>query len=345
MLKYGMIFATTSLLLAGAALSATAEELHIYAWGGGEVPQEIVDDFAKETGIDVTLDTYDSNETMLAKLSAGASGYDLVEPTQNAVQVLAKQGLLLELDHSKLPNLANLGATFKDVSYDPGQKFSVPYVWGTTGFAYNEDCVKQPVTSWKALWDPQYQGRIFMLDNMLSAYIVALQVNGFHAGTSKPEEIEKATQSLIEQKKILGGYNSSSFPELVASGEACIVQAWNNNVSQVLAENPKVHYVIPDEGGSMWIDGFAIPKNAKNVEAAYKFMDYIMKPEVAAKAANLSKAATVIDAAKALLPKEVAENQAIYPPADKLKKVDFILDVGDAMKLYQDGWTKLKTAQ
>ncbi|MGV1831933.1 ABC transporter substrate-binding protein [Agrobacterium vitis] len=345
MLKYGLLIATTSLLLAGTALSATAEELHIYAWGGGEVPQEIVDDFAKETGIDVTMDTYDSNETMLAKLSAGASGYDLVEPTQNAVQVLAKQGLLLELDHSKLPNLGNLGATFKDVSYDPGLKFNVPYVWGTTGLAYNDDCVKQPVTSWKALWDPQYQGRIFMLDNMLSAYIVALQVNGFHAGTSKPEEIEKATQSLIEQKKVLGGYNSSSFPELVSSGEACIVQAWNNNVSQVLTENPKVHYVIPDEGGSMWIDGFAIPKNAKNIEAAYKFMDYIMKPEVAAKAATLSKAATVIDAAKALLPKEVADNQAIYPAADKLKKVDFILDVGDAMKLYQDGWTKLKTAQ
>ncbi|MEI5676725.1 spermidine/putrescine ABC transporter substrate-binding protein [Mesorhizobium sp. CGMCC 1.15528] len=344
MLKYGMLLATTSLLLAGTALTASAEELHIYAWAS-ELPQEIVDDFAKETGINVTMDTYDSNETMMAKLSAGASGYDLVEPSQYTVQVLVKQGLLTELDHAKLPNLSNLGAAFKDVSYDPGQKFSVPYIWGTTGLAYNEDCVKQPITSWKAMWDPQYEGRVYMLDNMLAAYIAGLQVNGLHAGTANPEEIEKATQSLIEQKKILGGYNSSNFGELVASGEACIVQAWNSNVTQILDENPKVHYVIPEEGGSMWIDGFAIPKNAKNVDAAYKFIDYIMKPEVAAKAANLSKSATVVDAAKALLPKEVAENQAIYPPADKLKKVDFILDVGDAMKLYQDGWTKVKTAQ
>lgn len=334
----------TSVSLIAFASGASAAELNIYAWSG-EVPQEIVDDFAKETGITVTFDTYDSNETMMAKLSAGASGYDLIEPSQYTVQVLAKQGLLQELDHAKIPNLGNLGAPFKEVSYDPGQKWSVPYIWGTTGFAYNEDCVKTPPTSWKALWDPQYEGRIYMLDNMLAAYIAGLQVNGFKAGTTTPAEIEKATQSLIEQKKVLGGYNSTNFGDLVASGEACIVQGWNGNIAQVMATNPKVKYVVPDEGGSMWIDGFAIPKSAKNVEEAYRFIDYIMRPEVAAKAANLSKSATVIDKAKELLPKEVVENAAIYPPEDKLMKADFILDVGDATKLYQDGWTKVKTAQ
>lgn len=333
-----------SVSLIAFASGASAAELNIYAWSG-EVPQEIVDDFAKETGITVTFDTYDSNETMMAKLSAGASGYDLIEPSQYTVQVLAKQGLLKELDHAKIPNLGNLGAPFKDVSYDPGQKWSVPYIWGTTGFAYNEDCVKTPPTSWKALWDPQYEGRIYMLDNMLAAYIAGLQVNGFKAGTTTPAEIEKATQSLIDQKKVLGGYNSTNFGDLVASGEACIVQGWNGSIAQVMATNPKVKYVVPDEGGSMWIDGFAIPSSAKNVEEAYKFIDYITRPDVAAKAANLSKSATVIDKAKELLPKEVVENAAIYPAEDKLMKADFILDVGDATKLYQDGWTKVKTAQ
>ncbi|PTM87768.1 ABC transporter substrate-binding protein [Mycoplana dimorpha] len=323
---------------------ASAAELNIYAWSG-EVPQEIVDDFAKETGITVTFDTYDSNETMMAKLSAGASGYDLIEPSQYTVQVLAKQGLLQELDHAKIPNIGNLGAPFKNVSFDPGQKWSVPYIWGTTGLAYNEDCVKTPPTSWKALWDPQYEGRIYMLDNMLAAYIAGLQVNGFDAGTTKAEEIEKATQSLIEQKKVLGGYNSTNYGDLLATGEACLVQGWNGSIAQVMATNPKVKYVIPEEGGSMWIDGFAIPKSAKNVEEAYKFIDYIMRPDVAAKAADLSKSATVIDKAKELLPKEVVENAAIYPPEAALMKADFILDVGDATKLYQDGWTKVKTAQ
>lgn len=342
MKKWKTLLASGSLI--AFASGASAAELNIYAWSG-EVPQEIVDDFAKETGITVTFDTYDSNETMMAKLSAGASGYDLIEPSQYTVQVLAKQGLLQELDHARIPNIGNLGAPFKNVSFDPGQKWSVPYIWGTTGLAYNEDCVKTPPTSWKVLWDPQYEGRIYMLDNMLAAYIAGLQVNGYDAGTTRPEEIEKATQSLIEQKRVLGGYNSTNFGDLVASGEACLVQGWNGSIAQVMATNPKVKYVIPEEGGSMWIDGFAIPKSAKNVEEAYKFIDYVMRPDVAAKAANLSKSATVIDKAKELLPKDVVENAAIYPPEETLMKADFILDVGDATKLYQDGWTKVKTAQ
>lgn len=335
---------TSGLILSTVTLPALAAELHIYAWSS-EIPQEVINDFARQTGIKVTMDTYDSNETMMAKLSAGAAGYDIVEPSQYTVQVLAKQHLLTELDHSKLTNLGNLGASFHQVKYDPGQHYSVPYVWGTTGLAYNSDCVKKTITSWSALWDKAYQGRIFMLDNMFSAYIAALQLNGFHAGTTSPAEIKKATESLIAQKKVLGGYNSSNYTDLLISGEACVVEAYNYNVAQILKDNPTIHYVIPSEGGSMWIDSLAIPKSAKNIDAAYAFINYMMQPEVAAKAATLSKSATVIDKAKALLPKAVAENPAIYPPADQLKKVDFILDIGEATKLYQDGWTQVKTAQ
>lgn len=342
-MKHSRIFLASAILVAFVS-STSAAELNIYAWSG-EVPQEVIDDFSKETGIAVTLDTYDSNETMLAKLSAGASGYDLVEPTQYAVQVLSKQGQLQELDHGRIPNIGNLGASFKEVSYDPGQKWSVPYLWGTTGMAYNEDCVKTPPTSWKALWDPQYAGRIYMLDNMLAAYIVGLQVHGFHSGSTDPVEIEKATRSLIEQKKVLGGYNSTNFAELLASGEACLAEAWSGPIAQAMATNTKIKYVLPDEGGTMWIDGFSIPKSAKNVDEAYKFIDYVMRPDVAAKVSLLSKSATVIDEAKKLLPPEIVENQAIYTPEDKLKKADFDLDRGEATRFYQDGWTKVKTAQ
>ncbi|WP_426780171.1 ABC transporter substrate-binding protein [Pseudomonas aeruginosa] len=331
-------------ILAGSAQLQAAQSLHIYAWSS-ELPQEILDDFSKRTGIDVSLDTFDSNETLIAKLSAGASGYDLIEPSQYAVQILAKKGLVEELDHKRLPGLVNLSETFRQVSYDVGNKYSVPYVWGTTGLAYNDECVKTPITSWKALWDPAYSGRIYMLDNMLSAYIAAMQVNGFRSGSADRAEVEKATASLIEQKKILGGYNSTNFADLVASGEACVVQAYNSNISQITAQNPHVHYVIPDEGGSMWIDSLAIPKNAANREAAYAFIDYLLQPEVAAKAATLSKAATTVGSAKALLPLEVAGNAAIYPDEERLKKADFILDLGKATQLYQDGWTRVKTAQ
>lgn len=345
MRKSGLL-ASIAMVAAIAAGGARAEagELHLYVWSG-ELPQEVVDDFASKTGTKVTVDTFDSNETLIAKLEGGASGYDLIEPSQYAVQILGKKGLVEELDHAKMPNINNLSDAFKSVSYDPNNKYSVPYIWGTTGFAYNTDCVKEPISSWKALWDEKYSGRIYMLDNMLAAYIAGLQVSGAHAGTTNPDEIAKATDALIKQKKLLGGYNSTNFADLVASGEACIAEGWNGNFSQAAASNPKVKYVLPDEGGTMWVDGLSIVKSAANKDAAYAFIDYISQPEVAAKAAKLSKSATVIPAAKALLPKEIAENAAIYPSDERLKKADFILDMGDAMKLYQDGWTKVKAAQ
>lgn len=330
--------------LAGLARGAAAEELHIYAWSG-ELPQAVIDDFQKETGIDVTIDTFDSNESMIAKLEAGASGYDLVNPSQYAVQILVKKGLLESLDHGKIAGLDNLGPVFQKVSYDPGNAYAMPYLWGTTGFAYNSDCVKEPLSSWKALWDDKYKGRIYMLDNMLAAYIAGLQVNGFKASTSDPDEIAKATQTLIDQKKLLAGYNSTNFADLVSSGEACIVEAWSGNVIQAMAINPKVHYVLPSEGGTMWIDSYAIPKGSPNPAAAYKFMSYLMKPEVAAKVTQLSKVASTNDKAKALLPAEITGSAAIYPPPEALAKADFILDVGEAMKYYQDGWTKVKSAE
>lgn len=323
---------------------ASAEELAVYAWSG-ELPDAVIKDFEKETGITVRFDTFDSNEVMIAKLSAGNAGYDIVNPSQYAVQILAQKGLIIELDHARIPNLAGLSETFKKLSYDAGNKVSVPYVWGTTGIAYNTDCVTTPVTSWKALWDPAYKGRIYMLDNMLSAYIGGLQVNGFRATSTTPAEIAKATQSLIEQKPLLGGYNSTTFPDLVSSGEACIVEAWSGNVLQVMKDNPKVKYVLPSEGGTLWVDGYAIAKEAPNPAAAYKFLDYLLRPEVAAKTTILAKVANAVESSKALLPAEVVQNTAIFPPGESLAKADIILDLGPATKLYQDGWAKVKAAQ
>jgi spermidine/putrescine transport system substrate-binding protein len=337
--------ASAAVMLLGLS-AASAEELHIYAWAD-EVPQDILDDFSKATGIEVTLDTFDSNESLIAKLEAGASGYDLIEPSQYAVQILEKKGLVEPLDHGKLTNIGNLSKVFQEISFDPGNKVSIPFIWGTTGFAYNSDCIKDGAapTSWKALWDEKYKGRIYMLDNMLAAYIAGLQVNGFKANTTNGDEVAKATQSLIDQKPLLAGYNSTNFADLVSSGEACIVEAWSGNVLQAIEQNPKVHYVLPDEGGTMWVDGFSIPKGAKNLDAAYKFLNYILQPEVAAKVTTLTKVASTVEKAKALLAPELANNAAVFPPEDKMAKADFILDLGDAMKHYQDGWTKVKAAQ
>lgn len=331
----------TAFLLTSAA---SAEDLNIFGWAN-EMPDEVLEDFEAETGINVTFDTFDSNEAMIAKLEAGASGYDLVNPSQYAVQILKNRGLVDELDHSKIDTYGNIGESFTTVSYDVGNVHSIPYVWGTTGLAYNKNCVTEPITSWKALFDPQYKGRIYMLDNMLAAYIAGLQVNGFSANTSDPAEIEKATETLIAQKPLLAGYNSTNFADLVSSGEACIVESWSSSVLQAIADNPDVVYVLPEEGGTMWIDGYSVLKDAPNKDAAYKFLSYILRPEVAAKTTELTKTATVVPDSKALLAPEIANNSAIFPDEATIANADFILDLGEAMKFYQDGWTKVKAAQ
>jgi len=327
-----------------AALPALAEELRIYGWAG-EMPDEVLADFEQETGIEVTFDTFDSNESMIAKLDAGGSGYDLVNPSQYAVQILINRGKIAELDHSKVETYDKIGPTFRDVSYDPGNKYSIPYVWGTTGLAYNKTCVDEPITSWKSLFDEKYKGRIYMLDNMLAAYIAGLQVNGFSANTSDPTEIDKATETLIAQKPLLAGYNSTNFADLVSSGEACIVESWSSSVLQAIVDNPDVVYVLPEEGGTMWIDGYSVLADAPNPDAAYKFLSYILRPEVAAKTTELTKTATVVPESMPLLPKEIGENPAVFPDEATIANADFILDLGDAMKFYQDGWTKVKAAQ
>lgn len=333
-----------SVLALCAANPGLAEELRIFGWAN-EMPDEVLADFEAETGIAVTFDTFDSNESMIAKLDAGGAGYDLVNPSQYAVQILIARGRIAELDHSKIETYDKIGPSFKEVSYDPGNKYSIPYVWGTTGLAYNKTCVDEPITSWKSLFDEKYKGRIYMLDNMLAAYIAGLQVNGFSANTSDPAEIEKATETLIAQKPLLAGYNSTNFADLVSSGEACIVESWSSSVLQAIKDNPDVVYVLPEEGGTMWIDGYSVLSDAPNADAAYKFLSYILRPEVAAKTTELTQTATVVTEAKALLPTELANNSAVFPDEATIANADFILDLGDAMKYYQDGWTKVKAAQ
>ncbi len=343
-MKKPNVFLAASAVVLLAASPALTEDLRIFGWAN-EMPDEVLADFEGETGITVTFDTFDSNESMIAKLDAGATGYDLVNPSQYAVQILISRGKIAELDHSKIDTYDKIGASFRDVSYDPGNKYSIPYVWGTTGLAYNKSCVDEPITSWKALFDEKYKGRIYMLDNMLAAYIAGLQVNGFSANTSDPAEVEKATETLIAQKPLLAGYNSTNFADLVSSGEACIVESWSSSVLQAIKDNPDVVYVLPEEGGTMWIDGYSILADAPNPDAAYKFLSYILRPEVAAKTTELTQTATVVPESKGLLPEDLANNPAVFPDEATIANADFILDLGDAMKFYQDGWTKVKAAR
>lgn len=324
----------------------TSTELNIYAWSG-EIPQEVIDAFTDETGIKVTMDAFDSNETMISKLAVGNSGYDIVEPSQYAVQQLVGQELIEPLDKSQLEGFDNISATFVDPTYDPGNEYSIPWVWGTTGLMYNSTCTNgEEITSWKSMMDPKWKGKMYMLDNMLAAYIMGLQVNGYPANSTDEQEIATATQTLIDQKELLAGYNSTNYVDLVVNGDACIAEAWGGtSVAKAVEDNDDVHYVIPSEGGSLWVDGLAIPKGAPHLDAAYAFLNFILRPDIAAIATNdggmasaNSKATDFVD------DKGLLTNAAVYPTDEQVAEADFITDPGPAMKFFQDGWTKVKAS-
>ncbi|MBO1901222.1 spermidine/putrescine ABC transporter substrate-binding protein [Leucobacter weissii] len=326
--------------------SGGSTQLNVYSWAD-EIPQTVIDAFTEETGIQVTVDNFDSNETMISKLAAGGSGYDIVEPSQYAVQQLVGQELLEPLDHSRIEGFDNVSGQFIDPSYDPGNEYSVPWVWGTTGLIYNESCTDgEQITSWASLFDPKWSGEVYMLDNMLAAYIAGLQVNGFPANSTDEAEISAATDSLIEQKSLLAGYNSTNYGELVASGDACIAQAWGGtSTAEIVSENEDVHYVIPEEGGSMWVDGLSIAKGAPNEEAAYQFINFLLQPEIAAMATNDGGLASTNGAVDEFITDQgLLSNAAVYASEDEVANADFIVDPGSAMTFFQDGWTRVKAS-
>lgn len=324
----------------GASLPATTE-LNIYAWSG-EIPESIIKDFEKETGINVTFDTFDSNEAMVTKLQAGATGYDLVNPSQYAVQQLAGLELVQELDHSLLPSLGNVPESFQQAEYDPGLKWSVPIMWGTTAMAYNSKFIKEDLTSWSALADPKYKGKIMMLDNMLAAYIPALQVNGYRAGSTVPEEVDTATQWLLDQKPLLQGYNSTNNGELLAKGQVWVELAWNSQIVPLMDDHPELVWVLPEEGFSFWTDSLSITKDAANAANAYKFIEYLLQPDVAAKMCEESGIAVPNTPMMDVLPKEIATNPAMFVPEEDMERADVILDPEGATAAYQAGWTKVR---
>ncbi|GAA2225113.1 spermidine/putrescine ABC transporter substrate-binding protein [Herbiconiux moechotypicola] len=319
--------------------------LSIYAWAG-EIPDSVISGFEEETGIQVTVDTFDSNETMISKLAAGNSGYDVVEPSQYAVQLMVERDLVAEIDQSKLEGFDNLAEKFVDPSFDPGNAHSIPWAWGTTGILYNEACTGREITGWADMWDPEFTGKVYMLDNMLSAYIAGLQVNGLSATTTDQAEIETATDSLLEQKPLLGGYNSTNYADLVGTGDACIAEAYSGTTAAKAVEaNPDVHYIIPEEGGTLWTDSFSIVKGTSNEDAAYQWLNYTLRPEVAALLTDEASLASTNEAALPLVADQSqVENPAIYAPADSLVKSEFIVDPGDALAYFQDGWTRVRAS-
>ena len=344
-MRSAALLAVLGLLAAGCGApphGAAAGKLNIYIWTS-YLPDEVVAEFQRRTGYAVTVDTYSSNEALLEKLQSKVSDYDLVVPSDYMLRILIAEDLLHPLDHGRLRRFAHLGAFFLDRDFDPGNRYSVPYLWGTTGIGYDQRKVKGALDSWQALFDPRHAGRILMLDDMREAFAAALKLDGRSLNERDPAALRRAAERLKAQKRLVRTYNSSDFANLLAAGDVDLAQGYNGELARVVARDPsRFAYVVPKEGGTLWIDSLAVPKTTRHLDAAYAFLDYVLDPAVAARIVGGIRYATANLSAWPLVDPAIRRDPAIFPPPAVLARCELLRDLGDTTPLLDELWTEIK---
>jgi len=323
-------------------------ELNLYGWSE-YVPQELLDAFSEEYGITVNYDSYSSNEELLARMQAGASGYDVIIPSDYMVTVMAKQGMLEPIDVSRLPNFANIAPEFRDPDFDPGNQYTVPYQWGTVGIAVDTDAVEQPVTKWADLWDPAFENGLVLVDDEREVIGMALLTLGLDRNTSDPADLEAAKQKLLALKPNIKLFDSDSPKTALLAGDARAGIVWNGEAALAHRENPAIDYVLPEEGCGLWFDNLAIPAHPPHGDAAEAFLDFVMRPAMAMLISRDYPYSNPNQAALELMAKADPDLYETYmgfaatnPPAESIAKCHPIRDVGDALPLWDRVWTEVK---
>ena len=322
-------------------------ELHLFTWPDYLDPA-LVEEFEAAYGVTVTIDYYDTNEAMIAKLQAGGTGqYDLVVGSDYAIEVLRAASLLQPLDHAVLPNLVNLAPRFRDTPADPGNAYAVAYQWGTTGIGVRWDLVEDTtrlVPSWALLFDPAAAvGPFTMLTDQRETIAAALLWLGYSPNTADAAELEKAEQLLMAQRgRLLTYAPSSTSRDLLASGDALLGPNYSGDVLQGQAEVPGIRYLIPREGAVIWTDNLAIPTGAPDKRVAELFINFILDPAVGARLSDFTQYATPNAASLPLVDPELRANAAIYPDSATLDRLHFLRDLGEARAAYDRIWTRLR---
>jgi len=330
------------IMLLPVSISA-AEKVYVYNWTE-YIPEAVLQQFTKETKIKVIYTTYDSNETMYAKLKlVRGEGYDVVFPSTYFVNKMSREGMLQPLDHSLIPNIGELDSAVLDKEFDPGNVYSVPYMWGSTGIAVNTDIIDAAlVTSWRDLWSSEYKGQLLLQDDMREVFHMALKINGHSSNTRDPKEIEAAYNLLKELMPNVLLFNSDSPRLPYLAGEVNVGMIWNGEAWMAQQENKAITYVYPSEGANFWIDSFVVPKGANNVENAHKFIAFMLRPDIAKMCVEENGFATPVTTALPLIDEDVRRSRTIFPSAEIISRGEFQTDVGDALALYQEYWEKLR---
>jgi spermidine/putrescine-binding protein len=312
--------------------------LNIYNWSDYIAP-EVIPGFEKEFGVSVTYDTFESNEEMVAKLIAGAAGYDLVVPSTYAVSVLLATDLLAPLSLRYLPNLANISPVFRGLPHDPENRFTVPWQWGVTGIAWRSDLVPAPPESWRVFLDAGLSGKMTMLDDLRDVIGAFLRYRGYSLNSIDPAELEVARKDAIAAKKHLKAYLSAPVKAQLIAGDVWLAQIWNGDAAQARRDQSALRWMLPKEGGNLWIDSLVLPSSAPHPRAAHEFINYALRPEIGAAISAATGYGSPNQAAMPLIADPVP-----YPSENELARLEIQKDLGRASELWDDIWTQIKSA-
>lgn len=338
--------AAAGVLGAAAALAAGCgprqERVNFFNWFN-YIGKDTVPNFEKETGIKIHSAVYSSEEEMFSKLKAGVRGYDLIVATDYMVPRLKALQLIEPIPHELIPNLSNISKRFSDPVYDPGLHYTVPYLWGTTGIGYSRTKLPAAPTSWWDLWNEKHQGRISMLDHARDTIETALLLLKLPVDTKDPEHLRKAKELLIKQRPLLKQYSSSTYVDGLTSGEIWLAQGWSGDVLQAARESPAIDYVIPKEGSLIWVDSLCVMRGSQNRPAALRFIDYLLRAEVAAEIANTVRYATPNQAARRFLDPSLANDTRVFPGREVESRLKFGTPLDEeADELWNQVWQEVK---
>ncbi len=333
---------------AAKASSKGSGKVVVYNWGE-YIDPDILKVFEEETGIKVVYEEFETNEIMYPKVETGAASYDLICPSDYMISKMIENDLLQPINYDHIPNYKNIDQTYIDQSkgFDPENKYSIPYCWGTVGILYNKSMIEEgdTVDSWEILWDKKYKDNILMQDSVRDAFMVTEKMLGYSINTVDENELKKCCDKLIEQKPLVQAYVVDQVRDKMIGGEAALGVIYSGEAIYTQRENEDLEYVIPKEGSNVWIDSWVIPKNAKNVENAEKFLDFLCRGDIALKNFEYITYSTPNKAARELIEDEdIRDSKVAFPTAEMLKNCDVFTNIGeDGEALYAKYWDKVKS--
>ena len=323
--------------------------LNVYNWGlyisdGSDGGMDTNKEFEDLTGIKVNYTTYDTNESLYAKLKSGGANYDVIVPSDYMIGKMSKEGLLAKLDFDNIPNIAMIGDQYKGLDFDPNSEYSVPYTWGVVGIVYNKTMVKGTIDSWNVLWDEQYKGNVLMFNNSRDAFAIAFKKLGMSLNPSSTEEIKKAAEELKKQKGIVQAYVMDEIFDKMEGGEAALAPYYAGDAITMINENPDLAFVIPKEGTNYFVDAMCVPATSTQKEAAEMYINFMCETQVALANCEFIGYSTPQVEAEKLLPDELKNSPIMYPSKEVLANTEIFNVLPDELNQAMDeAWSDVKS--